>query len=85
MYVMAIKKNEILTCITAWMDLEGEMLDREKQTSYDFTYMYNLKTKKQTSKRDAESRLMFARREGWRGAGCPQALLQCSVHRILYK
>lgn len=35
MYVMAIKKNEILPCVTAWMDLKGiitlsEMLEKNK-------------------------------------------------------
>ena len=41
------KKNEILPFATTWMDLEDimliEMSDRERQTLYDTTYMWNLK------------------------------------------
>ena len=40
-----IKKKEILTFATTWMDLEGimlgEMSDRERQILYDLTYMWN--------------------------------------------
>ena len=46
--------------------------DRERQTPYDFTYMWNLKNKKKTNKQnrnrltDTENRLMVARvGEGW--------------------
>ena len=42
------KNNEILPFATRWMDLEGitlnEMSDRERQTLYDITYMWNLKS-----------------------------------------
>ena len=45
----AIKKNEIFTFATTWMDLEGIMLKKksnlERQMLYDFTYMWNLKAK----------------------------------------
>ena len=41
------KKNKILTFMTTWMDIEGimlgEMSDKERQTSYDITWMWNLK------------------------------------------
>ena len=47
-YYSAVKKNEILPFATSWMDLEGimlnEMSDRERQTLYDITYMWNLKS-----------------------------------------
>ena len=40
-------KNKTLPSVTMWMDLEGfmlsEVLDRERQIVYDFTYMWNLK------------------------------------------
>ena len=45
------KKNEILPCVTTWMDLEGIMPShyamsyekRERKILYDLTYMWNLK------------------------------------------
>ena len=45
-YYSAIK-NEILPFASAWMDLEGIMLSeiRERQIPYDFTDMWNLKSK----------------------------------------
>ena len=47
-YYLANKKKEILSLATTWMDHEGimlsEMSDGEKQTLYDLTYMWNLKT-----------------------------------------
>ena len=36
-----IRKNEIMQCAATWMDLEKQ--DRERQMSYDVTYMCNLK------------------------------------------
>ena len=46
-YYSAIKKNEILPLATMWMELEGIMLSeiRERQKSYDFTYMKTLRDK----------------------------------------
>ena len=45
-----IKKNKILQFATTWMDLEcimlSEMSDRERQMVYGFTYMWNLKSKR---------------------------------------
>ena len=51
-YYSAIKKNEILPFATMWMELEGIMLSkiRERQTSYDFTYMRTLREKKDEHK-----------------------------------
>ena len=44
-------KNEILSLVKTWMDLEGIVLSeisqtREKQTLYAFAYMWNLKSKR---------------------------------------
>ena len=41
-YYPAIKKNEIMPFVATWMDLEIIIL-RERQISYDVTYMWNLK------------------------------------------
>ena len=46
-YYSAIKRKEILPFGTLWMDLKGivlnEMSDRERQTLYVLTYIWNLK------------------------------------------
>ena len=46
-YYSAIKKNEIPAFLATWMDLETIMQSEvsERQTSYDITYMWNLKKK----------------------------------------
>ena len=47
-YYSAIKKNEIMPSAATWVDLEINTLsksDRERQISYDITYMRNLKKK----------------------------------------
>ena len=44
-YYSAIKKNEIMPSAATWMDLEWRKSDRERQISYDFAYMQNLKKK----------------------------------------
>ena len=46
-YYLAIRKNEILLFATTWMELEDIMLSkiRERQISYDFTPMRNLRYK----------------------------------------
>ena len=41
-YYSAIKENEIIPSAATWMDLDIIQL-REKQISYDITYMWNLK------------------------------------------
>ena len=44
-YYSAIKKNEIMPFAATWMDLEISILSksyREKQISYDITYMWSL-------------------------------------------
>ena len=44
-YYSAIKKKTIMPFATTWMDLEIVLLSevRERQISYDITYMWNLK------------------------------------------
>ena len=46
-YYSDIEKNEILSFVAAWMDLEGIMLSEISQTErkilYDITYMWNEK------------------------------------------
>ena len=44
-YYSAIKKNEIMLFAATWMDLEIITVSevRERQISYDITYMWNLK------------------------------------------
>ena len=58
-YYSAIKKNEILPFAMMWMELEGMMLNemsvRERQIPYDFTYMWNLRSKR-TKHRDKKER-----------------------------
>ena len=46
-YYLEIKKNEILPFATTWMQLEGIMLSeiRERQISYNFIHMRNLRYK----------------------------------------
>ena len=43
-YQSPIKKNEIMPFATTWMDLETCILSvvRQRQISYDITYMWNL-------------------------------------------
>ena len=44
-YYSAIKKNEIMSFAATWMDLGIVILSevRQRQISYDITYMWNLK------------------------------------------
>ena len=45
-YYSAIKKNEIMPFAATWMALEIIILsksDRQRQISYDITYMWNLR------------------------------------------
>ena len=41
-YYAAIKKSEILSFATTWMDLEGIMLSEISQTEKDKYYMFSL-------------------------------------------
>ena len=44
-YYSAIKKNEIMPFTATWMDLSTVILSevRQRQISYDITYMWNFK------------------------------------------
>ena len=45
-YYLAIKKNGIMPFTATWMDLDIVILSevsREREISYDITYMWNLK------------------------------------------
>ena len=44
-YYLVIKKNEIMPFSAKWMDLEITILSKvsQRQTSYETTYMWNLK------------------------------------------
>ena len=50
------KKNEVLLVVITWYYDHGIITwsDRERQTMYDFTYMWNLR-KKQLSKTETDS------------------------------
>ena len=47
-YYSARKKNEIIPFATTWIDLEiiilSKVSQKERQTPYDITYMWNLKS-----------------------------------------
>ena len=68
-YYSAIKKDEILPFVTRWMELESIMLSEisQRQTPYDFTYMWSLKNKINGQSRnkliDTENKSMAARWE----------------------
>ena len=44
-YYSAVKENKVMPFAATWMDLEMIMLSevRERQISYNITYMWNLK------------------------------------------
>ena len=46
-YYSAVKENKVMPFAATWMDLEMIMLSevRERQISYNITYMWNLKKK----------------------------------------
>ena len=60
-YCSAIKKNEIIQFATTWMNLEiiilSEVSRRERQVSYDISYMWNVKsnTNEKTYKTEMDS------------------------------
>ena len=53
-YYSAFQKDEILTFVTTWIDLEGiklrEISDRKKQTLYDFTHRWNIEQNKKNQR-----------------------------------
>ena len=69
-------KNEIMSLALTWMNLEGIMLsdtETQRQITYYFTYMWNLKKKKEQTKQyrnrltDTENKLVAARGGGGGG------------------
>ena len=60
-YCSAIKKNEIIQFAATWMNLEliilSEVSRRERQVSYDISYMWNVKsnTNEMTYKTEMDS------------------------------
>ena len=69
----AIKKNEILSFVIPWVDLESTTLDEksqaERKVPEDFTYMWNLKNKTKNqngSRRYKEQTNGWQRQGGWR-------------------
>ena len=75
-YYLVIKKNEIMPFSAKWMDLEITILSKvsQRQTSYETTYMWNLKrwytwTYLQNRNRvtDVENKLMVTK--GEKGVG----------------
>ena len=73
---MAIKKNEILPVVTAWIDLEGitlskKKLVKERQIPYNFTYMWNLNNKINEQTKLKQTHRYREWTGGWqRGGGC---------------
>ena len=66
--ILVIKKNEVLPFTTIWMNLDDIMLSdisqAKRQILYDFTYMCNLKKKKNRNRvMDTENKLVFPRVE----------------------
>ena len=67
-YHSAIKKNETMLIAATWMDLEiTSKSDREREISYDITYMWNLKNDSSTNiftkPTDTENKLMVIKGE----------------------
>ena len=69
----AIKKKENLPFATAWMDLERIMLSEkpggERQIPYDFTYLWNLKTKQNRMNKTAVDPQTLRSDCGYHGGG----------------
>ena len=64
--ILLIKKNEILTCATSWIDprrynCKLNQSDTERQMPYNFTHMWNLR-RKQSIKRDKPKNLRHLNR-----------------------
>ena len=65
----AIKKNEILSFVITWVDLESTTLNEKSQVERkipeDFTYMWNLKNKKnRNGVVDTKNKQMVGRGKG---------------------
>ena len=63
-YFLAIKKNEILPSVTAWISLEGiilsEISESEQDKYHGFSYMWDLKNK---TNRQIKKKQTFKHRE----------------------
>ena len=64
-----IKKETIVPFVTTWIYFKGIMLnevksDRERQMLYDLTYMWNVKTNKQTKARRYTEQIVSCQRQG---------------------
>ena len=75
-YYSAIKKNEIMPFAATWMKLEIIILNevRERQISYDITYMWNNKmiqmnlfTKQKQAHKHRKQIYGYQRGKGWEG------------------
>ena len=60
-YYSVIEKNEILSFVTTWMNLESIKLSEVnwmgKDMQYDFIYMWNLKDKQRNKHKKTETEL----------------------------
>ena len=63
------KKNEILPFVITWIDPEGvrlnEINQRESQMLYDFTYVWNLKSKSKQNKQTKQKQMQIQRIDWW--------------------
>ena len=63
------KKNEILPFVITWIDPEGvrlnEINQRESQMLYDFTYVWNLKSKSKQNKQTKRKQMQIQRIDWW--------------------
>ena len=93
-YYSAVIKNEAVPSAATWMDLEINTLsevrsDRERQISYDITYMWNLKEKmiqmrssKKTDTESQTSKTNYSYQRGHVGGGMNQEF-EINLHTLL--
>ena len=66
---LAIEKNEIMSFAATWMDLEiiilSEVSQKERQITYDITYMWNLKHDTNDHIYETEIVLQMQRTDSW--------------------